>query len=77
DNAEHGECTLHFIGRQGFDGHFGIFKNVKSHRFQAVTVGITQGGRTQIVEGLEAGDRIFLELPPEPRRPGGSGFPLP
>ena len=45
--------------------------------FQPVTVGITQAGRTQIVQGLEAGDRIFLELPPEQRRPGGSGLPLP
>ncbi|MEO0925779.1 MAG: efflux RND transporter periplasmic adaptor subunit [Cyanobacteria bacterium J06643_13] len=34
--------------------------------FQAVTVGLTQAGKTQILQGLEAGDRIFLELPPEP-----------
>ncbi|MDV3347294.1 efflux RND transporter periplasmic adaptor subunit [Leptothoe sp. LEGE 181152] len=45
--------------------------------FQPVTVGITQAGSTQIVEGLEAGERIFLELPPEEQRPGQSGFPLP
>ena len=45
-------------------------------QFQPVTVGLTQAGRTQIVEGLEEGDRIFLELPPE-ERSGGSGFPLP
>lgn len=44
--------------------------------FQPVTVGITQTGRTQIVDGLEAGDRIFLELPPEDRS-SESGFPLP
>ncbi|MEN8444670.1 MAG: efflux RND transporter periplasmic adaptor subunit, partial [Cyanobacteria bacterium J06555_13] len=34
--------------------------------FQPVTVGLTQAGKTQILQGLEAGDRIFLELPPEP-----------
>ncbi|MEM8613275.1 MAG: efflux RND transporter periplasmic adaptor subunit [Cyanobacteria bacterium P01_H01_bin.105] len=45
--------------------------------FQPVTVGISQTGRTQIVQGLEAGDRIFLELPPEQQRPGRSGLPLP
>ena len=45
--------------------------------FQPVTVGITQAGRTQIVQGLEAGDQIFLELPPEQQRSGRSGFPLP
>lgn len=32
--------------------------------FQPVTVGFTQDGKTQIVSGLEAGDRIFLDLPP-------------
>ena len=45
--------------------------------FQPVTVGITQAGSTQIVQGLEAGDRIFLELPPETKRSGGSGLSLP
>ncbi|MEO1352441.1 MAG: efflux RND transporter periplasmic adaptor subunit [Cyanobacteria bacterium J06635_15] len=45
--------------------------------FQPVTVGLTQAGKTQILQGLEAGDRIFLELPPEPRRSAGSGLPLP
>ncbi|MEM9265266.1 MAG: efflux RND transporter periplasmic adaptor subunit [Cyanobacteria bacterium P01_F01_bin.13] len=45
--------------------------------FQPVTVGITQAGRTQILQGLDAGDRIFLELPPERQRSGGAGFPLP
>ena len=36
--------------------------------FQPVTVGITQSGNTQILQGLEANDQIFLELPPETRR---------
>lgn len=34
--------------------------------FQPVTVGITQTGKTQVLAGLNVGDRIFLELPPEP-----------
>lgn len=38
--------------------------------FQPVTIGITQAGKTQILQGLEANDRIFLELPPESRRSG-------
>ena len=45
--------------------------------FQPVTVGITQAGRTQILQGLEAGDRIFLELPPERQRSAGTGLSLP
>lgn len=45
--------------------------------FQPVTVGITQAGKTQILQGLDAGDRVFLELPPESQRTGDSGFSLP
>ncbi|MEO1446119.1 MAG: efflux RND transporter periplasmic adaptor subunit [Cyanobacteria bacterium J06635_11] len=61
------------------DGQLGVqVPNSEGHaEFQPVTVGISQAGSTQIVQGLEAGDRIFLELPPEARRPGGSGLPLP
>ncbi len=32
--------------------------------FRPVTVGLTQTGQTQILSGLEAGDRVFLDLPP-------------
>ena len=49
------------------DGQLGVqIPNSEGNAdFQPVTVGITQAGRTQILQGLEAGDRIFLELPPE------------
>jgi HlyD family secretion protein len=33
--------------------------------FRPVTVGLTQDSRTQILSGLAAGDRIFLDLPQE------------
>ncbi len=33
--------------------------------FQPVTVGITQTGKTQILQGLELGNHVFIELPPE------------
>ncbi|MEO1391660.1 MAG: efflux RND transporter periplasmic adaptor subunit [Cyanobacteria bacterium J06634_5] len=61
------------------DGQLGVqIPNSEGHaEFQPVIVGISQAGSTQIVQGLEAGDRIFLELPPEARRRGGSGLPLP
>jgi HlyD family secretion protein len=32
-------------------------------RFQSVTIGPTMGNRTQILEGLKAGDQVFIELP--------------
>jgi HlyD family secretion protein len=33
--------------------------------FRPVTVGLTQGGKTQILTGVEGGDRIFLDMPQE------------
>jgi HlyD family secretion protein len=32
-------------------------------KFHPVTVGSTIGNQIQILEGIEAGDRVFLELP--------------
>ncbi len=32
-------------------------------RFQPVTVGITQDGQTQILEGLKSGERVFIDFP--------------
>ena len=45
--------------------------------FQPVTVGVTQAGNTQILQGIEAGDRVFLELPPERRRSRRTGWARP
>lgn len=61
------------------DGQLGVQVPNSEGRadFQPVTVGITQAGKTQILQGLEAGDHVFLELPPESRRRGGAGLPLP
>jgi HlyD family secretion protein len=51
--TQEGQLGVHIPDREG------------NADFQAVTVGITQGGNTQILQGLEAGDPVFLELPPE------------
>jgi HlyD family secretion protein len=40
-------------------------------KFQPVTVGLTQKGQTQIVEGIKLGDRIFLDIPQAPKNPFG------
>ncbi|MEP0950208.1 MULTISPECIES: efflux RND transporter periplasmic adaptor subunit [Cyanophyceae] len=42
--------------------------------FRPVTVGLTQGGKTQILTGVEGGDRVFLDMP---REEGGSPFSPP
>ena len=61
------------------DGQLGVhlLSSEGNIDFQSVTVGITQTGKTQILQGLEVGDRIFLELPPERRHSNGSGLSLP
>ncbi|MDJ0590223.1 MAG: efflux RND transporter periplasmic adaptor subunit [Pleurocapsa sp. MO_226.B13] len=33
--------------------------------FQPVTVGLSQDGQTQIIQGLERGDLVFIDAPPE------------
>jgi HlyD family secretion protein len=38
-------------------------------KFQPVTVGLTQNGQTQILKGIKAGDRIFLDIPQLPKNP--------
>jgi HlyD family secretion protein len=38
-------------------------------KFQPVTVGLTQNGQTQILKGIKAGDRIFLDIPQVPKNP--------
>jgi HlyD family secretion protein len=32
-------------------------------RFQSVTIGPTIGNQTQILDGLQQGDKVFVELP--------------
>ncbi len=32
-------------------------------KFQPVTVGVTQDGQTQILEGLKSGERVFIDFP--------------
>jgi len=63
--TQEGQLGVHIPDREG------------NADFQPVTVGITQGGKTQILQGLEVGDPVFLELPPERQRSAGSGLPLP
>jgi HlyD family secretion protein len=52
------------------DGELGVRvgDNAGNPIFQPVTVGLTQDGKTQILSGLEKGDRIFLDLPQAERR---------
>lgn len=48
------------------DGQQGVLipRDDKRIRFRPVTIGPQVGNQIQILEGIEAGDRIFVELPP-------------
>jgi HlyD family secretion protein len=48
------------------DGQTGVIVPDEKHqaKFKPVTVGSTSGDKVQVVEGLKAGDRIFLSPPP-------------
>ncbi|MEL6222211.1 MAG: HlyD family efflux transporter periplasmic adaptor subunit, partial [Cyanobacteria bacterium J06627_8] len=48
------------------DGQQGVLVpgNNKRARFRRVTIGPQVGNQIQILEGVDAGDRIFVELPP-------------
>ena len=47
------------------DGKLGVMiaNSSGQPKFQPVTVGLTQGGQTQIKEGLVQSDRVFIDLP--------------
>lgn len=54
--------TVAIVTNQGQTGVL-ILGNNNKPRFQSVTTGATIGNQTQILEGLNAGDRVFVELP--------------
>ncbi len=41
--------------------------------FRPVTIGVSMGDQTQIVQGLKPGDRVFVYLPNSPRKQGSGG----
>ncbi|MDJ0576338.1 MAG: efflux RND transporter periplasmic adaptor subunit, partial [Xenococcaceae cyanobacterium MO_234.B1] len=47
------------------DNHMGVLvaDEQGKARFQPVTVGVTQDGQTQILEGLKSGERVFIDFP--------------
>jgi HlyD family secretion protein len=54
--------TVAIVTNRGQTGVLVVGAN-RSPRFQAVTIGPSIGNQTQILEGLRAGDRVYVELP--------------
>ena len=49
------------------DGETGVLVPDAENKpqFRPVTLGIAVGNETQILEGLESGDRVFTDIPPD------------
>ncbi|WP_017326001.1 efflux RND transporter periplasmic adaptor subunit [Synechococcus sp. PCC 7336] len=49
------------------DGKTGVLvpEDDNKPRFQPITIGSSVGNETQILSGIEAGDRVFIDLPPD------------
>ncbi|NBD14856.1 MAG: efflux RND transporter periplasmic adaptor subunit [Cyanobacteria bacterium] len=59
--------TVAVVTRQGETGVM-IVNEEEEAEFQPVTLGLTIDNQTQILEGLETSDRVFIDLPEELRK---------
>jgi len=59
--------TVAVVTRQGETGVM-IVNDEEEAEFQPVTLGLTIDNQTQILEGLETSDRVFIDLPEELRQ---------
>jgi HlyD family secretion protein len=57
-------------------GEIGVMVLGDRHQaqFKPVRVGFSEGGRTQILQGLASGDRVFIDFPPG-QAPARTGLP--
>ncbi|TGG96187.1 MAG: efflux RND transporter periplasmic adaptor subunit [Aphanocapsa feldmannii 277cV] len=55
--------TVAVVTERGQPGVYAVGRN-RQPRFQPVVLGTSSGSSTQILEGVEPGERIFIDLPP-------------
>jgi len=65
--------TVAVVTRQGKTGVI-IVNDEEKAEFQPVTLGLTIDNQTQILEGLEKSDRVFIDLPEELRNQQGNSL---
>jgi HlyD family secretion protein len=65
--------TVAIVTEEGERGVMVIGENRKPE-FKPVTIGLTLGDQTQILEGLRPGERVFIDLPEESRPKEEGGF---
>ena len=59
--------TVSIVVEEGKKGILIVDKN-NSPKFKEIEVGISSGSQTSVLEGLEAGEKIFIDIPPWSKR---------
>jgi HlyD family secretion protein len=59
--------TVAVVTRQGETGVI-VVNDAEEAEFQPVTLGLTIDNKTQVLDGLDDNDRVFIDLPEELRR---------
>ena len=55
--------TVSIVTEKGEKGILKVDKN-NSPRFEKIEVGISSGKKTSVINGLEPGEQIFIDIPP-------------
>ena len=55
--------TVSIVTEKGEKGILKVDKN-NAPKFEKIEIGITSGNKTSVIEGLKAGEQIFIDIPP-------------
>ena len=55
--------TVSIVTEKGEKGILKVDKN-NSPKFEKIEIGISSGNKTSVIDGLEPGDQIFIDIPP-------------
>ena len=55
--------TVSIVTEKGKKGILKVDKN-NSPKFEKIEIGISSGNKTSVIDGLEPGEKIFIDIPP-------------
>ena len=55
--------TVSIVTEKGKKGILKVDKN-NSPKFEKIEIGISSGNKTSVIDGLEPGEQIFIDIPP-------------
>ena len=59
--------TVSIVTEKGEKGILKVDKN-NSPKFEKIEIGISSGNKTSVIDGLEPGEQIFIDIPPWAKR---------